>query len=348
MSEENENGKHDLNFFLDKQLQQKLLDADDRFLEKDYLTTNTTPYFLSNKLKAHLNGLSVINGNNSNTSSKQTNNNSNAQTNNQNNVNSSSNINSKKILKYLHSAYVCGWCPDPLLNFRKSDNDAPPRSRGGAQPNNARESLFSRDSKSRPQNLNNFVFRHYSDPRKYIEQYRREHACYDTTNSSATKNEFLESRRFYAYNQYSPLAVGSNGALVQQGSYAPQPELHSTQSNEMQQKSLNQTPTLLYSNRREQQRQTISANLRAKNQHQFKLSKSTVQKSEHSYVQDYTEEYIEALEINNNGKPIRNTSAKDRSSPRVSGTSMQKQGALKVNVPVGVTGSRNIRQPSSG
>ncbi|GFR83222.1 hypothetical protein ElyMa_002384700 [Elysia marginata] len=257
MNEENDTGKHEFNFFLDKQIQEKLLEADELIAAKETALYNNQP----TPSKAQ------VNSNSSNS----------AISFNSSNVLGTYKSSPPKPVKDLLRGNISGWCSGPGVVFRKTESDVLPRTR--TQQGN--RDAFSRDSRLRPQthNPHDFVFRHYADPRKYIEQYRKEHACYDNTTTSATRSEFLDTRRFYAYNQYSPLAVGAqNNAQVLNSSLPPsyqEPAVsipEQTFFNQKKQQQQQQAPTLQYTNRREQTKQTISANLRPSNL--YKLSKS--------------------------------------------------------------------------
>lgn len=106
---------------------------------------------------------------------------------------------------------VTGWCPDEKVSLRKPDIEhtlSKPRTSGGSREILARESRVGRRD---PQDVY-YVFRHYPESYRYIEQYRREHTCPDSTNSASTRNEFLELQRFYAYRAHTsfshPTTVG--------------------------------------------------------------------------------------------------------------------------------------------
>ena len=129
---------------------------------------------------------------------------------------------------------VTGWCPDDRSVLRRPENDnslSKPRTSVGA-----RDSLLARDRSKKELPDSGYTFHHYPESHRYIEQYRREHTCTDSTNSASTRSEFLELQRFYAYRAQTnsaythPTTVG----------YAPQIQSHSQtkreQSNTVQHK----------------------------------------------------------------------------------------------------------------
>ena len=304
MNEENDTGKHEFNFFLDRQIQQKLLEADQIIAAKE-----TALY--KNQLT---NGRVQVPPNSSNS----------VVTLNSSNVVGTSKSSSQKAVKDSSRANISGWCSGTGVVYRKTESDVPSRARGQQ---GLRDAL-SRDSRFRPQTHNpqDFVFRHYSDPRKYIEQYRKEHSCYDTTTTSATRNEFLDTRRFYAYNQYSPLAVGAQSNASGLNSSLPssyqEPAASTPDQTFFNQKKQHQqqAPTLQYTNRREQTKQTISANLRPSNLQ--KLSKSNTTHSDKAKTPDQLQEYISGHD--QNGQQKRSGSARGSASSGVNGVTLQR------------------------
>ena len=142
--------KHDYSFARDRQLQNKLLAADD-ILDQPKQTTRSS-------------SASVLKPSN------------------------------PRDLKFCE---VTGWSPDERLPLRRPEIDASlskPRTSVGT-----REACLTRDRSRRDLNESTFTFHHYPESHRYIEQYRREHTCTDSTNSATTRNEFLELQRFYAY-----------------------------------------------------------------------------------------------------------------------------------------------------
>lgn len=290
MNEENDTGKHEFNFFLDKQIQEKLLEADELIAAKETASSNQ---------------LSTANSSNSAVIS---------------NSPSVSKSSPPKPAKDSLRGNISGWCSGPGVVFRKTESDVPTRSR---TQQSIRDAL-SQNSRFRPQTYNpqDFVFRHYSDSRKYIEQYRKEHTCYDTTTTSATRSEFLDTRRFYAYNQYSPLAVGSqnNTNSIPSSNQEPAATIpDQTFFNQKKQQQQQQAPTLQYTNRREQTKQTISASLRPSNL--YKLSKSNTTGLEKAKTPDHLQE-----ERNGHSDQHRDRtgSAMGSGSPGLNGITLQK------------------------
>ncbi|RUS86883.1 hypothetical protein EGW08_005362 [Elysia chlorotica] len=297
MNEENDTGKHEFNFFLDKQIQEQLLEAD------ELITAKETANFVSSKGQVSLNNTAPLNTSNVSGASKNP---------------------PSKLVKDSSRANLSGWCSSPGIAYRKTESDVPSRAR---TQQGTRDAL-SRDSRFRPQTHNpqDFVFRHYSDPRKYIEQYRKEHSCYDTTTTSATRSEFLDTRRFYAYNQFSPLAVGAqNGLSAFNGSLPSSYQEQATSTPEQaffnQKKQYQQQcPTLQYTNRREQTKQTINASLRPSNLHKF--SKPNTTNSDKARTPDQMQDATTVQD--QNSQLIRTGSAKGCVSSGVNGVTLQR------------------------
>lgn len=118
---------------------------------------------------------------------------------------------------------VTGWCPGDRSVLRRPEHDhslSKPRTSGVG----AREFLLARDrSKSKELQESSFAFHHYPESHRYIEQYRREHTCTDSTNSASTRSEFLELQRFYAYRAQTSGSVYTHPTTV---GYAPQTQSH--------------------------------------------------------------------------------------------------------------------------
>ncbi|XP_076454768.1 uncharacterized protein LOC143289611 [Babylonia areolata] len=154
--------KHDFSFARDRQLQNKLLAADD-----DFDQSELTPTVVSAPRPSNL-----------------------------------------RDFKFCE---VTGWHQGDKVVLRKPDHDnlSKPRTSVGG-----RESLLTRDRSKRDLHDSTYAFHHYPESHRYIEQYRREHTCTDSTNSPTTRNEFLELQRFYAYRSQAgslythPTAVG--------------------------------------------------------------------------------------------------------------------------------------------
>ncbi|XP_005088848.2 uncharacterized protein LOC101851377 [Aplysia californica] len=314
-----ENGKHEFNFFLDKQIQLKLLEADEDTIAKEALAIQAQ----SSKTK----GIIIQNSSlgllpTSNASSAKP----------------SQGVPNKSF-KELQNFQICGWSSNPTIVYRKHENEGTTKTRGSLTAA-SRDLLLSRDSRSRSSGYpQDFVFRHYADPRKYIEQYRREHVCYDTANSSATKSEFLDSRRFYAYNQYSPLAVATQNTSFHQSNSLPSNQQECLIQNTDHQKA-QYTQSVSNANKRELQKQTIIANLRSNQQHQYKLANTNQQKM------DSVQSIVSGSETSDGAERKRTGSAKERSTPTVNGISVHKTVATKVNVPSAGFGARANNKPS--
>ena len=166
--------KHDYSIARDRQLQNKLLAADDIFDQPKQTTLSSS----ANALRP-------------------------------------SNLRDSKFCE------VTGWCPDDRSVLRRPEHDnslSKPRTSVGT-----RECLLTRDRSKKELPDSGYAFHHYPESHRYIEQYRREHTCTDSTNSASTRNEFLELQRFYAYRAQTnsgythPTTVG----------YAPPAQSHS-------------------------------------------------------------------------------------------------------------------------
>ena len=309
---EEENDKHEFNFFLDKQIQQRLFDADEEAFAKE----SQNVLNLSRKPK---NNHGANSSSNNNPAIK---------------INSGSN-GLRSSFKDSQNVCLCGWISEPGKVYRKGDNEPAAKSKSNSLLASNRELLSSRgDSKYRSGLFQDFVFKHYTDTRKYIEQYRKVHACFDSSNSSATKSDFLDKNRFYAYNQYSALPVNitaqnsaapSNGSGHQnntqqtyQAEYFPQySDTSKTQYN----------PINPYTNKRESHKQTLVANLRQN--HQYKTEKSRLQKQDSDKTILSHSDSPEGLERKRSG------SAKERINSSVNGISVHAHNSMgaKVNVP---------------
>ncbi|GFO45596.1 hypothetical protein PoB_007210100 [Plakobranchus ocellatus] len=306
MNEENDTGKHEFNFFLDKEIQQKLLEADEEIAAKEAALFKNQ--VANSKVQLTPNpSSSLVHSNSSNAAG-------------------TFKSSLSKPVKDSLRANISGWCSGPGVIYRKSESDLPLRSRGQQSLRDA----LPRDSKFRPQTHNpqDFVFRHYADPRRYIEQYRKEHSCYDTTTTSATRGEFLDTRRFYAYNQYSPLAVPTQNNAPPLNNPLPSPYQDLPQSTSEQtiynQKKLlqqSQAPTLQYTNRREQTKQTISANLRPSNLQKFSRSNTTNLESK-AKTSEHLQESNVTLDHEDHVKRV--GSARGSASPGINGLSLQR------------------------
>ena len=148
-SEEKQEIKHEFNFFIDRQLQNKLLQADDDLLaEKD----NSDKTIIRNNIK----------------SGKVT----------------------KTDTKVDRFGDFTGWFPDQKLACRKLD--------GAKTEQKPRESTFIHPWRDYKRNREEgYTFKHYSDIRKYIEQYRKEHSGHNQTNRFSSGGPDRERR--YAY-----------------------------------------------------------------------------------------------------------------------------------------------------
>ena len=147
---EKQEAKHEFNFFIDRQLQNKLLQADD-----DLLTEN------DNSDKA-------INRNN---------------------------VKSGRVTKSENKSDkfgdFTGWFPDQKFSCRKLDG-------ANKTEQKPKESTFIHPWRDYKRNKEEgYTFKHYSDIRKYIEQYRKEHTCHNQTSRFSSGGPDRERR--YAY-----------------------------------------------------------------------------------------------------------------------------------------------------
>ena len=146
--EEKQESSHEFNFFIDRQLQNKLLQADDDLLSEKESADKS---LVRNNLK----------------SGKVT----------------------KTDVKSDKFGDFTGWFPDQKLVCRKSD---------GAKPDlKPRENTFIHPWRDYKRNREeSYVFKHYTDSRKYIEQYRNEHRSHNNRFSSATFDRDLRRQAF--------------------------------------------------------------------------------------------------------------------------------------------------------
>ena len=157
MNSDSKGGKHEQSFAKDRQLQNKLLAADD-FLQEQQTTQLASAISLGVR----------------------------------------SNPKENKFLE------VTGWLPDDKVSLRKPENDSKPKSVP------TRETLLLARERARNENSDkNFSFYHYPESHRYIEQYRREHTCVDSTNPPSTRNEFLEMQRFYSYRSQTTVQTAT-------------------------------------------------------------------------------------------------------------------------------------------
>lgn len=164
----------------------------------------------------------------------------------------------QKLAKDIQTAPICGWFVDPNVVYRKTDR--PSKAKKNIA-NNNKEYGLSRDTKNKSQ----YVFRHYTDVRHYIEQYRLEHVCSNSAKSPVFRND--DSRRTYPYHQYSPLAAYSQIHGHQQKTAFPLSQ-HDGSFTENSDKQCKTNHKQQLSNavqdiaRNEQQKQTASAKMR--------------------------------------------------------------------------------------
>ena len=132
--------KHENNHVMDRRLQVQMLELDEAEKEKDLVNTLNQNSFP---------GLQLIQGNKTEAPS------------------SGSSSSKQKSLASAVSKQegFCAWCPDPNVKLRKPDKVAKTQQK-------EREFHVWRDY--RPKEIN-YVFKHYMDWRRYIEQYRYEH-----------------------------------------------------------------------------------------------------------------------------------------------------------------------------
>ncbi|XP_060083360.1 uncharacterized protein LOC132562625 [Ylistrum balloti] len=117
-ADEKPESSHEYNFFLDRQLQNKLLDFDEQDID--------SRYFQNVKLEG------------------------------------------KAFRAQARSEEVTGWIFDAKINFRKPEKESSRQSKEFIQP--------WKDYKTKQQKDDSYMFRHYGDLKKYIQQYREEHA----------------------------------------------------------------------------------------------------------------------------------------------------------------------------
>ncbi|XP_021348573.1 uncharacterized protein LOC110447298 isoform X12 [Mizuhopecten yessoensis] len=117
-ADEKPESSHEYNFFLDRQLQNKLLDFDEQDID--------SRYFQNVKLDG------------------------------------------KSYKAQVRNEEVTGWIYDPKNNFRKPEKENSKQQKEFIQP--------WKDYKARQQKDDSFMFRHYGDLKKYIQQYRQEHS----------------------------------------------------------------------------------------------------------------------------------------------------------------------------
>ena len=81
----------------------------------------------------------------------------------------------ENIIKYLDD--MCGWIPDPSIQYRRQPNDKISKGNGkSVKPDWS--SLSRRTGRhDNQQQIIDYEFKHYTNLRKYIEQYRRFHTC---------------------------------------------------------------------------------------------------------------------------------------------------------------------------
>lgn len=251
------NGKHSYNLHLDKQIQIKLLEADEDIVTKES-NFNLTLLNLNSKNNFAIssNDTTVpnwIHGQWCNNSKNYNANSSNSNTYSYFNQQPGRNVNSQDL---------CGWFVHPKVGLqkRKTENDATSKSKVNSALN-TRDVLLSRTTKKGPPE---FVFKHYTDSKCYIEQYREEHS-YCATPKSVVKTT-VSPKSFYPC-EYEQMVSQNNAQFV---SILPFVQNEKTITN-TEQHNLPLPSSFLSINKRE--KQNVFASFPNKFQQHFKFSK---------------------------------------------------------------------------
>lgn len=138
----------------------------------------------------------------------------------------------------IHSdSFVTGWFPEKTRPLRKVRKENSSKTKDGTLKETAqRDRCAWRDSKSKDLS-EKYVFKHYRDTRKYMEQYRREHSCGATIHItrrvlSPKASDSLKCfpRNVQVYQVYSPNKVRKNEVAVESLEQLPT-QLEQHQSN---------------------------------------------------------------------------------------------------------------------
>ncbi|XP_064616985.1 uncharacterized protein LOC135480984 [Liolophura sinensis] len=123
----------------------------------------------------------------------------------------------------IHSdSFVTGWFPEKTRPLRKIRKEHSSRTRDGVSKDSVQRDRFVwRDSKSKDLS-DKYVFKHYRDTRKYMEQYRREHSCGATIHItkrvlSPKASDSLKCfpRNVQVYQVYSPSNIRKSELAVE-------------------------------------------------------------------------------------------------------------------------------------
>lgn len=283
--------KHECSAYLDKEIITKLLEVDD-ITEKEHSLHLASSNFKESPTKFHSSSLVPISlqGKNCNTNSS----------------NSSTHKCSSNTCPNSTQDLICGWFVDPKVVCRGTESDLLPKAKSNSCNHNI---LLSRDS---GKSHKKFVFRHYSDTRAYIEQYRQENNC-----NSVTKFEPPESQ---TSSFYEPPVLRSSG--YQQISSPSTLQHNSLDQNRTQQ--LKQDQAL----KKDYQKKIIYSNA-INNLHLYKLSHNFTKPSESSLEQKSNP--IEKSIIQDNER-AGNPEKKIVSAPSLNSLSVQKIRVSKLNL----------------
>ncbi|CAL1534382.1 unnamed protein product [Lymnaea stagnalis] len=294
MNGHNLSDKHECSAYLDKEIIKKLLEVDD-ITEKEHSLHLASSNF-KEPSKFHSSGLVPnsfpVQGKNFNTNSS----------------NSSTHWCSSSASPTGAQNLLCGWFVDPKVVCRGSESGSAAKGKSNSFNHNV---LLSRDSgKSHKKS----VFRHYSDPRAYIEQYRQENKC-----NSVTKFEPSESQSSSFYEP--PLLRRS---AYQQISAPSTLQHNSVDSNSNRTNQLQRDQAV----KKEYQKKTISANF-LNNLHLYKLSHNFEKQLESSPEQKSNAVEKSIIRDNERAGNPENTVV---STPSLNSISVQKIHVSKLNL----------------
>ncbi|KAH9495536.1 hypothetical protein Btru_013523 [Bulinus truncatus] len=234
--------KHNFSVLMDKQIQTKLFEADDDLTRENIISMASS--YLKPKMGEAVNLCGVFTSANL----------------------YQGKLNAQKIQG--NGGNICGWLVNPRVTFRKTESVPPPKSKW-INRNYDKDILHC----THKQLQNEYVFHHYSDSKRYIEQYRRENTSCSFI-GSAGRYKHLEQRSFYDTEAVVP--HDTPPLIVQQMA-----SLHSLQltdnlaQNKEQAYLLEQlSPSSHISSKRENQRNIISAKLYSNLQKHFELSQN--------------------------------------------------------------------------
>ncbi|XP_050396243.1 uncharacterized protein LOC126814863 [Patella vulgata] len=147
--------KHKHDVYLERQIQESLLIADDEFSRKDFLD--------------------VIKKTKQNPTKKK----------------------GRKKAEDDEFCELSGWVPDKNVSYRKREKCAEDSGNSSS-----REFISWRDSRSCSLARHHYIFRHYKDTKRYIEQYRKDCTCSKNTGIPSSK-EYFDLKRYKEYEKYS-------------------------------------------------------------------------------------------------------------------------------------------------